>query len=102
MTPLQCRRCGNVYRRQEGYAYISWGRGEDELEQMESWSGQWEICGHCLLTLKAWLGIRPTPEEAAAPEPDDHYDIPAPPYSIYNDERLEYAPPYRDGSSIHD
>jgi hypothetical protein len=84
MTPL-CRRCGNVYRRQEGYAHVSWGRGDDELEQMESWSGQWEICGHCLLTLKAWLGVHPTPEEKPQPE----NDLPAEPYSCY-DERLQY------------
>jgi hypothetical protein len=81
---LLCRRCGNVYLRKDGYAHVSWGRGEDEVEQMESWSGQWEICGHCLLTLKAWLGVYPLPEVKAQPD-----TLPTEPYSCY-DERLQY------------
>jgi hypothetical protein len=77
-----CASCDYPFERKHGYAHLSFGKGESELEQLESWSGQFEVCHNCANVLLAWMNMKQFP---AQPQ-----DIHPEPFSCY-DERLQYS-----------
>jgi hypothetical protein len=81
-----CASCDYPFERKHGYAHLSFGKGESELEQLQSWSGQIEVCVNCANVLRSWMGM----EQYPAPPRQDLEDLNPQPFSC-QDERLAYS-----------
>jgi hypothetical protein len=86
METYTCQSCGYDYSRKHGYAHLSFGKGDDAIEQLQSWSGQIEVCVNCANVLRSWMGM----EQYPAPPRGDLEDLAPAPFSCY-DERLQYS-----------
>lgn len=74
---MKCTSCDREYHRKHGYGNLSFGKGETDLEQLESWTGPLEVCVDCANVLRAWLKMDPFPkmhEEEIHPEPFSCWD----------------------------